>query len=497
MAFLNQLITIGLGSRLRAIERTQSDPLTVQREQFAILVEDRNAYLSQFGDVSSYEKFRAAVPVVDYEQMQPYVERLLAGEKDAMWGGSPTLWAAKSSGTTSSVSKYIPITKRYLQNCHYQGGRDVMALAARNFPDSKAFMGKTLTLGGSAVIEREGGLKVGDLSATLIENTPAWISRFRAPRKEVALIANFEEKVEAICRSAVGQNITAFAGVPSWNLVMMNRILDFTGKRYLSDVWPNLNLFIHGGVAFTPYRSQFEAIIPSADMRYMETYNASEGFFALQDDPTDSAMLLMLDYEVFYEFLPVSSLGDMSAVVPLEGVSTGVNYAMIISSSCGLWRYMIGDTVEFTSVLPYKIKITGRTKHFINVFGEEVIIENAERALQGACAAVGGVVSEFTVAPIFMEGRDKGAHQWVVEFVEQPSDLVSFARVLDEGLRAVNSDYDAKRVGDATLTAPTLTVVGYGTFRRWMALRGKIGGQNKVPRLFNDRSYVESLLAIL
>lgn len=497
MALLNQLITLGLGSRLRAIERTISDPLAVQAEQFAMLVEDRNLYLAQFGDVSSYEKFRAAVPVVDYSGIESYVDRIRAGERDVLWAGSPTLWAAKSSGTTSGVSKYIPITKRYLQNCHYQGGRDVMALAARNFPDTKAFSGKTMTLGGSAVVEREGGLKVGDLSATLIENTPLWISPFRAPKKEVALIADFDQKVEEICRQTVAQSITAFAGVPSWNLVLMNRVLEYTGKKNLLEVWPNLSLFIHGGVAFTPYRTQFEAIIPSSDMKYMETYNASEGFFAVQDNPADESLLLMLDYEIFYEFVPVATLDDMSTVIPLEGVKVGVNYAMIISSSCGLWRYMIGDTVEFTSTTPYRIKITGRTKHFINVFGEEVIVDNADKALASACAATGAVVLEYTVAPIFMEGRQKGSHEWVVEFSTEPSDIGAFARALDDGLRAVNSDYDAKRVGDATLTAPTVTVVSQEVFHRWMESRGKVGGQNKVPRLSNDRKYVDDLLSLL
>lgn len=374
-----------------------------------------------------------------------------------------------------------------------------MAVFNDNFPRSKAFQGKALTLGGSAKIDTQGvaGHKAGDLSAILIANTPPWVAMFREPKARVALIADFQQKIETICRTTVNRRITSFAGVPSWNLVLMNRVLEYTGKDNLCEVWPEMSLFIHGGIAFTPYRSQYEKLIPSTEMKYMETYNASEGFFALQDDPNDSSMLLMLDYEVFYEFLPMGSLDDPTQVVTIEGVKTGINYAMIISTSCGLWRYMIGDTVEFTSLSPYKIRITGRTKHYINAFGEEIIIDNAQRALSAACAATGASIAEYTAAPIFMEGKSKGAHEWLVEFSEAPSSEELFIKTLDDTLQSVNSDYAAKRYLSTTLNAPCLRVAPSGLFYKWLASRGKVGGQNKVPRLSNDRRYIDPLIDLM
>ncbi len=493
---LNRILLKSLSGRLRAIDRYSSDPMQVQQDQFALLSKNPNAYLKQFGDISTIEKFQQNVPIVDYEGISPFIDKVRAGQGDALWAGSKSRWAAKSSGTTASVSKYIPITERYLQNCHYRGGKDTVALFLRNHPDSKALSGKSLTLGGSAKIEREGGLLTGDLSAILIQNTPWYAGLKRAPSSNIALIPNFEEKVEAICRATVGKNITSFAGVPSWNLVLMNKILEYTGKSNIHEVWEDMSLFIHGGIAFTPYRAEYEKIFPAAQMRYMETYNASEGFFALQDDPTDSSMLLMLDYEVFFEFLPLSSLDDHSKAVPLEGVKTGVNYAIILSTSCGLWRYMIGDTVEFTSVKPYKLKITGRTKSFINVFGEEVIVDNANGALRAACQATSTQVLEYTAGPIFMENKSKGAHEWVVECSTEPSSREEFARVLDTTLQQLNSDYGAKRENNTTLNAPTVHFVPVGTFQRWMESRGKLGGQNKVPRLSNSREHLDALIEL-
>lgn len=497
MIWTNKILRTITADRLKEIDKFRVKPFELQRAQFEKLLLGSGEYLHRFGAIKSIEQFQALVPIVDYEGIAPWIERVRHGENRLLWSRSPTKWFAKSSGTTNAASKFIPITKQYLKKSHFQGGRDVMAIFCDNFPSSRAFSGKALTLGGSSVIDNVAGLRSGDLSAILIDNAPKWLSALREPKKSVALIADFEHKIEAICKTTTTKNVTSFAGVPSWNLVLINKILEMTGKKSLLDVWPNLELFIHGGIAMTPYRSEFERIIPSADMHYMETYNASEGFFAIQDEPADSSMLLMLDYDIFYEFLPLDHLDDPTAAVTIEGVKTGVNYAMIISCSGGLWRYMIGDTVEFTSLVPHKIKITGRTKHFINAFGEEIIIDNAEKAIQAACIATGSTVAEYTAAPIFMEGNKKGAHEWVIEFSNEPTSLATFAAQFDETLQQVNSDYAAKRFKNATLTEPTFTIAPSGTFLKWMSERGKVGGQNKVPRLSGSREYVDSLRQIM
>lgn len=497
MVMINKLLRTVFAERLKAMDKFRSYPAQIQQKQFDLLMHGGGEYLQRFGAIKSVDEFQKLVPIVDYDAFCPWVERVRHGENSALWANSPTKWFAKSSGTTSSVSKYIPITKQYLKNCHYRGGLDSMTIFADNFPDSKALTGKALTLGGSSKIDNEAGLLSGDLSAIMIANAPKLFSLMREPAKSVALIADFETKIEAISKSAIGKNVTSFAGVPSWNLVLMNKVLEISGKKSLKEVWPNLELFLHGGVAFTPYRAEFERIMPSCDMHYMETYNASEGFFAIQDEPSKESMLLMLDYEIFYEFIPLDKLSDPTAAVTIEGVRTGVNYAMIISSSCGLWRYLIGDTVEFCSLYPHKIKITGRTKHFINVFGEELIIDNAEKAIHQACIATSATVGEYTAAPIFMEGSQKGSHEWVVEFLADPSSIGDFAAELDFALQSVNSDYAAKRFKDATLLPPKLTVVPKGTFYKWFEHRGKVGGQNKVPRLSCTRIYVDALREIV
>ena len=471
-------------------------PAQVQRVQLDSLVKMlvRTPFGAACGisEGCGYERFADAVPVRQYDELRPFVDRIRSGEGNILWP-KPTRWYAKSSGTTAQRSKYIPITDSSLRNCHYRGAKDVMALYLRNNPRSRIFSGKTMTLGGSSRLESDDGVPTGDLSAILISNTPFYASFSRTPSSSVALIPDFETKVEAICRRCSRQRVTAMAGVPSWNLVLLNKVLEYCGKRNISEVWPHMELFIHGGVSFQPYREVFRRIIPSDNMHYMETYNASEGFFAIQDDPCDDSMLLMLDYEIFYEFLPVAALDDPSKAVPLTGVEKGVNYAMIISTSGGLWRYMIGDTVTFTSLSPYRIKITGRTKQYINAFGEELMVDNAERAIVEAARASGAEVADYTVAPIFMEADTKGAHEWLVEFDKEPDDMALFGRELDKALRALNSDYDAKRNGDTTLYPPRIEPLPSGTFYRWMASRGKLGGQNKIPRLSPSREYVEAL----
>ncbi len=500
MALTSNILSLITRGRREEIDHFRRHPVEVQHSQLEYLLEmgANTVYGQQFGmgTVQNIEQFQARVPVAGYEHFSPLIHRTMMGEHGLLW---PTdiRWFARSSGTTDNRSKYIPVTDEGLEDCHFQGPRDVMGLYVGNFPDSNAFSGKTLTLGGSRkVIEQGTGAKTGDLSAILIENMPRWLQWRREPSLETSLLPDFDEKVERICQESLSENVTSFAGVPSWNLVMMNRILDYTGKRHLHEVWPEMELFMHGGMNFAPYREQYKKLFPDPRMKYMETFNASEGFFAVADQPGSGDMLLMLDYKIFYEFLPVDSLDDHSKAVPLEGVHTGENYAMIITSSNGLWRYLIGDVVEFTSVEPYRIRIAGRTRNYINVFGEELMIDNAEAAVSRACQATGAGVSEYSAGPVYMQGRGKGAHQWVIEFTDRPFDIELFSRTLDMVLREVNSDYDAKRTGDATLRAPVITAVPQGTFMEWMKLNGKVGGQNKVPRLSNDRKMVEELLGI-
>ena len=446
----------------------------------------RRGRLTEFGDrynlrhIRTLEQFQSLVETFDYETFKPYIERMTQGVRSVTYPGRVSLFA-RSSGTTSDRSKYIPVTMESLWWNHTLGMRDVATVFSANNPKTKVFEGKTLTLGGSC--RREGRNLVGDLSALLIHETSFWSGWFRAPKIETAIIPDFDEKCAAICHECAGEHITSFAGVPSWNLALMRRVLDYTGKRNLLEVWPDLEMFAHGGVEFAPYRSSFEELIPSERMQYMETYNASEGFFAMADDPKRSDMLLMLDYGTFFEFR------SGQQIVPLEGVECGKVYAVLITSNNGLWRYEIGDTVEFTSTSPYRIRFAGRTRQYINAFGEELIADNAERALLAACRKTGAVVNEYTVAPCYMSLRERGAHEWIVEFGREPDSLENFAGTLDSELRAVNSDYDAKRL--TTLDRQRITVVESGRFLAWMRARGK----NKVPRLVNDRRVADEILA--
>ncbi len=482
MSLRDKILRGVLSWRLRAIDRFRRHPHEVQAEQLRLLL--RRGRDTAFGrdhnlrSVGSVGEFQRAVPLFDYDRFKPYVERMVAGEADVAAQGRVRLFA-KSSGTTSDRSKYIPVTHRSLYGNHTLGTRDVAALYAAAYPASKVLEGKTLTLGGSYA--RENGNLVGDLSALLIHNTHLVSGWFRAPSIRTAAIPDFWEKADAICRECADQRITAFAGVPSWNLALMRRILEYTGRDNLKEVWPDLELFAHGGVEFAPYREAFRRLIPSDDMHYMETYNASEGFFAIADDPAREDMLLMLDYGTFYEFR------DGGTVLPLEGVECGVPYAMLITSTNGLWRYEIGDKVEFTSRDPYRIRFAGRTRQYINAFGEELIVDNADRALTAACRATGAVVEEYTVAPLYMELDRRGAHEWLIEFSHRPSDMELFAERLDGELRRVNSDYDAKR--NTTLERQHVVEVGRGTFLEWLRRRGK----NKVPRLVNDRHVMDEI----
>lgn len=492
MSFRSKLIQAIFAPRRAELRRALADPLTTQNQQLQWLLKrgSRTEIGRQFDmrTIKSIEQYMARVETFDYDAYSPYIDRARRGERDVVWNGE-VKWFARSSGTTDR-SKYIPVTTDGLLHSHTQGTRDVAAIASSLFPDTRAYDGKLLTLGGSRRVEREGERALtGDLSAILIENTRSVSGWFRTPSREVALIADFNEKVEAICRQTTTQNVTCFAGVPSWNLMLMQKVLEYTGKETICDVWPNLELFVHGGVGFAPYAEHYKRIIPSERMHYVNTYNASEGFFSIADASEQEDMLLMVDYGTFYEF------DNGHEIVPLEGVKVGEVYELIISSCNGLWRYRIGDTITFTSTKPYRIKIVGRTKQFINVFGEELMVANAEQALSYASRETGADVSEYTVAPVYMTNREKGRHQWIIEFAKEPNDINRFAELLDSQLQSVNSDYDAKR--HSTLAAPQICSVEKGTFLGWLASQGKVGGQNKVPRLANTRQYVDSLEAYI
>ena len=498
---LTRIIQPIFASRRRALDKYQTQAEQLQMQVLHRLVNKakdtewgRN---HGFASVSSYEDFAKTSDVNTYEELKLAIDRMRQGESDILWPGK-VRWYAKSSGTTNDKSKFIPVSKDGLKDTHYAGGRDAVTWYLRNNPQSRIFDGKALILGGSHVpnYNTKNSL-VGDLSAILIENINPLVNLVRVPKKSIALLSDFEVKRNLIAQEAIKQNITNLSGVPSWMLSMMTRVLEISGKDNLVDVWPNLEMFFHGGVAFTPYREQYKRLIPSDQMHYMETYNASEGFFGVQDDPTNPSMSLMVDYGVFFEFIPMDEIENPNPkVVPLWGVETGKNYAVVISTSSGLWRYMIGDTVRFTSTNPYKFLITGRTKFFINAFGEELIVDNAEVGLAEACKQTGAEVLEYTAAPVFMDTEGKCRHQWLIEFSRMPNDLVAFSQILDKTLQQVNSDYEAKRYKDITLQTLEIVVARQGLFHDWLASKGKLGGQHKVPRLSNNRNNIDEMLAL-
>ncbi|MBP3757711.1 MAG: GH3 auxin-responsive promoter family protein [Prevotella sp.] len=455
-----------------------------------------------FTTVKTYDDYRQTVPLNTYEELKSHIDRMRHGETDVLWPGL-VKWFAKSSGTTNDKSKFIPVSNEGLQHIHYAGGFDSVALYLRNNPKSRLFDGRSLILGGShSPNYNVSGSLVGDLSAILIENINPLANLVRVPKKKTALLSDFELKRDRIANETLKKNVTNLSGVPSWMLSVLTRVMELSGKQHLEEVWPNLEVFFHGGVAFTPYRKQYEELITKPDMHYMETYNASEGFFGIQSDPNDSSMLLMLDYGILYEFIPMEHFSENpedrqqmnSHIVPLADVEIGKNYAMVISTSCGLWRYIIGDTVSFTSRNPYKFVITGRTKHFINAFGEELIVDNAEKGLLYACQQTGAEVREYTAAPVFMDNQAKCRHQWLVEFAKQPDNLQHFADILDRKLQEINSDYEAKRYKDITLQHLEIVEARHDLFNDWLKSKGKLGGQHKVPRLSNSRTTLDELL---
>ena len=495
---LTNIARLFFHQRWRELERHQQEGEALQLEVLRHLVsrakDTEYGRNHLFGNIRSYEDFVRNTPVNTYEEVKGDIDRMRQGEENVLWPGR-VKWYAKSSGTTNDKSKFIPVSPEGLKNLHYKGGADVVALYLRNNPESRMFDGRGLILGGShAPNYNLPGSLVGDLSAILIENINPIVNMVRVPSKKTALLSDFEVKRDRIAREAMTKNVTNLSGVPSWMLSVLNRVMELSGKEHLEEVWPNLEVFFHGGVAFTPYREQYEKLITSPKMHYMETYNASEGFFGIQDDPADKSMLLMLDYDVFYEFIPTDNLEG--SCIPLWQVETGKNYAMVISTSCGLWRYMIGDTIRFTSTNPYKFVISGRTKSFINAFGEELIVDNAEQGLAYACQQTGAIVNEYTAAPVFMDQNAKCRHQWVIEFTRKPADLQAFADLLDRKLQEVNSDYEAKRYKDITLQPLEIIPARPNLFNDWLKAKGKLGGQHKVPRLSNQRDIIEQLIAL-
>ena len=499
----NSIFSWIIKKRIHQIDLFKKYPIDVQNDVFVNLInEARDTEYGQkfkFNTISTYSDFNRQIPLSNYESLRHYIDRLLEGEQNLLWG-TEVKWFAKSSGTVSHKSKFIPVSKASLYDCHYKGGKDLLSLYYNQIPDRKLYKGKHLILGGSAEINYlNTDSYFGDLSAIILKNMPWWAEIRRTPSKEIALMSEWEEKIEKLAHSTINQDVYILAGVPSWTLVLCNRILEITGKKHLREVWPNLELFMHGGVSFEPYKDEFQRLIPFDDMHYIETYNASEGFFGIQDDFSNSSLLLMLDYGIFYEFIPMKDYNgvDSNTVIPLEQIELDVNYALVISTNGGLWRYIIGDTIRFTSKAPYRFKITGRTKSFINAFGEELIVENADQAIKKACEYTKSSIKEFTAAPIYMKNGSGGGHEWLIEFLSPPNDLEAFAYILDQSLQSINTDYEAKRTGDLSLQAPQIRSVKKGLFDQWLKSKGKLGGQHKIPRLMNDRSIINELLSIM
>lgn len=500
LTIVNSIASWILKKRIHQIDLFRKYPNEVQNDVFLGLIKANEKTLLgkqyDYASIKNYETFAERVPIYTYEEFEPYIERARRGENNIFWP-EPIRWFAKSSGTTNAKSKFIPVSNEALENCHYKAAKDLLCLYLNNNENSQLFTGKGLRLGGSKQLYEDNNTIFGDLSAILIDNMPFWAEFSSTPSNKTSLMAEWETKMNAIIKEVQNENVTSFMGVPSWMLVLFNKIMQETGKGSLLELWPNAEVYFHGGVSFEPYKEQYQKLLPSGDFKYYEIYNASEGFFAIQDQNGCNELLLMLDYGIFYEFIPMDTFGTSAQrIVSLRDVELGKNYAMLITTNAGLVRYLIGDTVRFTSLLPYRIKITGRTKHHINVFGEELMVENTDRALAKACSLFQVEIAEYTVAPIFMVGKEKGAHEWMIEFTKAPQDLNKFAEVLDKCIQEVNSDYEAKRYNNMTLNPLVLHQARRGLFYDWLKGSDKLGGQHKVPRLSNDRKLIEELIAL-
>ena len=494
---INSIASWFLKQRIHQIELFLKYPNEVQDELLLNLVRlSEDTIIGKqydFESIRNYKTFTERVPVSTYEELEPLIERTRKGEQNVFWH-EPIKWFAKSSGTTNAKSKFIPVSESALEDCHYKGSKDLLCMYLSNNENSEMFLGKSLRLGGSSQIYENNNSSFGDLSAILIENMPMWAEFSSTPSNKVSLMSEWESKLTAIINETKTENVTSFAGVPSWMLVLLNRILSESNNSNLMELWPNLEVYFHGGVNFEPYREQYQKILPNTNFKYYEIYNASEGFFAIQDLNYSNDLLLMLDYGIFYEFIPMDTFGTPNQkVIPLSEVELFKNYAIVITTNSGLWRYLIGDTVRFTSLKPYRIRVSGRTKHHINVFGEELMVENTDQAIAKTCSQLNCEVKDYTVAPIFMKNKEKGSHEWMVEFKKPPEDFALFEKVLDETLQTVNSDYEAKRYNSMTLNQLKLNVARENLFYDWLAANDKLGGQHKIPRLSNQRDYLEQL----
>jgi hypothetical protein len=501
MKLLSPAISSLARMRRWRIEAWRNNPLDAQREVLQDLV--TSAQYTEFGrkyrfnELFNVKAFKEAVPIHEYDDMKPYIERIMNGEQNILWN-TPIYWFAKSSGTTSEKSKFIPISEESLEDCHFKAAKDVLTMYYQFNPESELLTGKGLVIGGSHNINpMNTEAQYGDLSAVLLQNTPFWGHWLRTPDLSIALMDEWESKIEKLAESTIKENVTSISGVPTWTLVLFKRILEITGKKTMAEVWPSLELYMHGGVSFIPYREQFQKLI-GKKINYLEMYNASEGFFAAQDVPGEEGMLLFTDHGIFMEFMPVNEYGKKHPqTISLQDVELGKNYALIISTNGGLWRYLVGDTIQFVSTNPYRIKVSGRLKHYMNAFGEEVIVDNSDKAIAIACEKTGAIANDYTAAPVYFSDQANGAHEWLIEFEKEPESMEQFTKELDSALKNINSDYEAKRHRDIALGVPVLHAVKKGTFNEWLRRKGKLGGQHKVPRLSNERNFVEEILAIL
>jgi len=485
--------------RLWGVENWISFPISAQRNVLQHLV--TQAQYTEFGRKYKFSRlftvkdFKTRIPIHEYNDLKSYINRMMAGEQNILWN-TPIYWFAKSSGTTSDKSKFIPISEESLKDIHFKGSKDVLTNYYKNFPDSDLLTGKSLVVGGSHQVNNlDEEIQYGDLSAVLMQNTPFWGHWIRTPQLNIALLDEWESKIEHLAQNTINENVTSLAGVPTWTIILIKRILEISGKKTLKEVWPNLELYMHGGVSFVPYRDQINKLI-GVPINYLEMYNASEGFFAAQNMPDDEGLLLYTDHGIFYEFLPVEEYGKSNETIGLKEVELHKNYALVISTNGGLWRYLLGDTIEFTSLRPFKIKVTGRLKHYMNAFGEEVIVDNADKAIAIASEKTNSIVKDYTAAPVFFSENNNGAHEWLIEFETAPQDLNQFTFELDEALKCLNSDYEAKRYKNIALRLPIIHSLSKNTFNQWLKSKGKLGGQHKVPRLSNERIMVEEILAM-
>ena len=450
--------------------------------------------LYDFNSIKNYKSFKNRVPIVDYDKIEKLIDRSRKGEQNIFW---PTQikWFAKSSGTTNSKSKFIPVSNESLEDCHYKAGKDMLSIYFNNNEDSELLSGKSLRLGGSSELYNDNNTYFGDLSAIIIDNLPFWAELSSTPSHKVSLMSEWETKMKAIINESIPENVTSLFGVPSWMLVLLNNLIKKTKKNNILEIWPNLEVYFHGGINFKPYKSEYQKLFPDKNFKYYEIYNASEGFFGIQDQNNSDELLLMLDYGIFYEFIPLDSKNeyDEENIISLEEIKLFVNYAIVISTNAGLWRYKIGDTIQFTSISPYRIKVLGRIKHHINAFGEELIIDNTEKALSKVLSKTGHEIVDYTAAPIFMKNKEKGAHEWMIEFKKNPKDIEKFNFLLDKELKNLNSDYEAKRYKNITLDFPRINIAKKGLFYNWLRKNNKLGGQHKIPRLSNQRDLMDEL----